>query len=86
MSTSTSHMDTSTAPVVHLPSIRLLWRSREDAGAATVLALCDEIERLRIDLEQSRRGEAYHRRDAEILRETNWQMRRDVAAAIGADR
>lgn len=81
-----SDIHTSTTPVVHLPSVRLIWRTRDDAAATTVLALCDEIERLRIDLERSERGEAHYRRDAEILREQNWQIRRDVARAIGADR
>ena len=71
---------------VHLPSVRQLWKTRDGDGATTILALCDEVERLRLELDRARRGEEYRERDAEILREEYWQMRRDVARAIGVAR
>ena len=71
---------------VHLPSVRQLWKTRDGDAAATVLGLCDEIERLRLEIDRVRRGEEYYRHDAAILRERNRQMRTDVARAIGVAR
>lgn len=85
MTTPTSDTPTSTTPVVHLPSMRLIWRGRgDDPASGTVLALCDEIERLRRELDSATTAAEYHQRDAKALRDERYQRQVAVTRALRA--
>lgn len=50
---------------VDAPAIRRMWRARPDCAATpTVVTLCDEIERLTIELDRAERGLTYWQRRA----------------------
>lgn len=66
-------------------TLRLIARTTpDDPNAQTITALCDEIDRLRMALESAERGEAYWKRDDELIRGEFYVMRVRISEALGA--
>lgn len=66
-------------------TLKVIARTTPDAESARIIiALCEEIEALRMDLERAQRGEAYWERAAGLVREEFYTLRVAITKALGA--